>query len=66
MNETYCKALMAAIILSSLVPPEDEDVCIFDAAASLADDLYAHVVGSVGEDHTPLVFPSKPPDGKAN
>ena len=68
MDETSCKALMAAIILASLTPPEEDDeVCIFDMAASLAEDLYAHVVGNAGDNHAvPLMFQKEPPKGQAN
>lgn len=44
-SDTHVKALMAAILLSTLEPPEDdEDICLLDMAASLAEDLYDHVV----------------------
>lgn len=66
MDEISTKAIMAAILLATLDPPEDESICIFDLAAGLAEDLYAHVAGQVTEEHHQAIFPITPPKGPAN
>lgn len=45
MTDIQCKAIMGAILIASL-PEIDDDECIFEHAASVAEDLFAHVVSN--------------------
>jgi hypothetical protein len=66
MEDNHVKALMAAIILATMDPIEDDDVCVFDIATQVANDLWDHVVGGLAHDAPVMVpFPDKP-KGQAN
>ena len=66
MTDEHVKAIMAAILMTSLEPPDDENICIFDLAASLAEDLFIHVTqGHPEDEELPSILP-KLPRGQAN
>ena len=49
MTDPQVKAIMAAILMTAVEPPEDEEICILDVAASMAEELFQHVMYKSGQ-----------------
>ena len=60
-TDVHVKCLMAALIYSQMGPIDDSEVCEFDMATSLAEELYDHVVaGSHGPSEPTWMAPVDP------
>ena len=69
MNDNQCKAIMSAIIFCDMDKESlaEDGECVFDIAASLAEDLFLHVTEGHPEEseELPSILP-KLPKGQAN
>ena len=68
MTDEHVKAIMAAIIFTDMDKESfmQDGECVFDVAASLAEDLFIHVTeGHPEDEELPSILP-KLPKGQAN
>jgi hypothetical protein len=65
MTDNQTKAIMSAILYSHMNFSTDPEVCQFDMAAGLAEELFQHVLGNAGHGHGESAMPEVDPR-KAN